>query len=59
MLICGDLMTNELKQIAFNEGCQAAVDGVYPYDNPYDGVSYILSAYWDAGWWDIFYGDMQ
>ena len=53
------MITDELKQIAFNEGCQAAVDDVYPYDNPYDGVSDILKAYWNAGWWEIFYGEIN
>ena len=56
MSLCGGVMTDELKQIAYNEGCQAAVDGLCPWDNPYDGVSDILKKFWNYGWCDIFYG---
>jgi hypothetical protein len=52
-------MTDELKQIAYNEGCEAYFeDGINLVDNPYDGVSLALANYWDQGYWDMFYDDV-
>ena len=57
MLICGDLMNNELKQIAYKEGAKAFHDKFTPLDNPYEGVSDTLQRMWDDAWWDMFYED--
>ena len=48
-------MTDFLKQIAFNEGCQAYADKVSIIDCPYRGVSETLADLWEEGWWEMFY----
>jgi hypothetical protein len=39
---------NEVK--AFNEGCQARIDGVPMWRNPHDKLS--LATWWERGWQD-------
>jgi hypothetical protein len=48
-------MTDEMKQIAYNEGVKAYVDDVLCIDCPYYGVSEVLAEMWEEGWWDMFY----
>jgi hypothetical protein len=50
-------MTDELRQIAYNEGCQAFADNVNLMDNPYNGVSHTLKVFWSHGWWSMFYDE--
>lgn len=50
-------MNDELRQIAYNEGYEAHVDKVSISDDPYEGVSPILSTMWWEGWWDAFYDE--
>lgn len=40
----------ELRHIAWTEGYNAFKDGLTAKDNPYDGVSEILSQTWNLGW---------
>ena len=47
-------MTDEMKQIAYNEGAKAFEDDVKLTDCPYEGVSDVLAMMWREGWWDMF-----
>jgi hypothetical protein len=47
-------MTDEMKQIAYNEGAKAFEDDVMLADCPYEGVSDVLAMMWREGWWDMF-----
>jgi hypothetical protein len=47
-------MTEEMKQIAYNEGAKAFFDGVRIADCPYYGVSESLAKMWECGWLDMF-----
>ena len=47
-------MTDEMKQIAYNEGAKAFYDKVMCVDCPYYGVSDTLAEMWECGWWDMF-----
>lgn len=52
-------MTDELNQIAYNEGSRAFYyNEANPVDNPYEGVSETLAHMWSEGWWDKFYEDL-
>jgi hypothetical protein len=48
------IMTDEMKQIAYNEGAKAFEDDVKLTDCPYEGVSDVLAMMWREGWWDMF-----
>lgn len=48
-------MTDELCQIAYNEGWLAYTEDFICSNNPYDGVNATLQDMWDCGWWDAFY----
>jgi len=51
------MITDELKQIAYNEGYKEFLYGVKVEDNPYIGVSSKLSLFWDFGWWHAKYDE--
>jgi hypothetical protein len=48
------MMSDELCQIAYNEGWIAYNDGVLCMDNPYNGVNATLRNMWESAWWDAF-----
>ena len=48
------MITDYMKQIAYNEGYEAYTDGVLCMDNPYDGVNVTLRNMWQSAWWDAF-----
>lgn len=50
-------MLEEIKKIVYKEGYAAHDDGVYPFNNPYEGVSDKLAVIWYDAWWDCFYKD--
>lgn len=52
-------MTEFEYNIAYEEGKLAYSDGVYCSDCPYYGVSDILSSFWEGGWWDMFYAEIE
>jgi hypothetical protein len=52
------IMTDEMKQIAYNEGVKAYVDDVLCIDCPYYGVSEVLADMWEEGWWETGFWDM-
>lgn len=53
-------MTDELKQIAYNEGYECCVKNIlYVSDNPYSGVSDELAVMFSEGWWDAFLEDKE
>lgn len=49
-------MTDELKQIAYNEGYECRAENILS-DNPYVGVSDELALMFFYGWWDAFEED--
>jgi hypothetical protein len=51
-------MTDEMKQIAYNEGAKAFEDDVKLTDCPYEGVSDVLAMMWREGWWETGFWDM-
>lgn len=52
-------MTDELNQIAYNEGCASFLLNILSLpDNPYHGVNVSLANHWDQGWWDMFYEEI-
>ena len=51
------MITEDLKKIAYREGYTEHMHGFSITDNPYSGVSEILSKAWWDGWWDGFYDE--
>jgi hypothetical protein len=51
-------ITDEMKQIAYNEGVKAFYDDVMLIDCPYEGVSDVLAMMWREGWWGEGWWDM-
>lgn len=52
------MITDYMRQLAYNEGCQAYADNVLCMDNPYEGNSDELYYMWDDGWWFMFYEEI-
>ena len=48
------MITDYMRQIAYNEGYEAYTDNVLCMDNPYDGVNATLRNMWECAWWDAF-----
>ena len=60
------MITDYMRQIAYNEGYKAFTDGIKAFtdgvdcrDNPYAGNSDELYYMWDDGWLDAFYGSIK
>ncbi len=53
------MITDYMRQIAYNEGCRAFFDDFLFVNNPYEGGSDDLYYMWDDGWWDMFYEDKE
>jgi len=49
------MITDYMRQLAYNEGYRAYTDNFDCRDNPYEGNSDELYYMWDDGWWDAFY----
>ena len=49
------MITDDLKKIAYEEGCKAFKDELLTIDNPYKDVSETLAEEWSNGWWYTFY----